>query len=64
MHSRNEYLKVMRERYYEAKRKERYGGEVKAILSKIWEIFDYPCGQRLKPLLEAEGERLREIGRN
>jgi hypothetical protein len=101
MHSRNEYLKVIRERYYKAKRKkersqildeyccntgqsrkyvirkihkadfrpkprkkreERYGGEVKAILAKVWEIFDYPCGQRLKPLLEAEVERLRELG--
>ena len=82
MHSRNEYLKVIRGNYFEArtrkektelldeycrntgqsrkyivwkihqvaikpkqrkKRKERYGGEVKAVLAKIWEIFDYPC---------------------
>ena len=101
MHSRNEYLKVMRERYFKAKtkkeksqildeyccntgqarkyvirkirkadfrpkqrkkRKEGYGTEVKAILAKIWEIFNYPCGQRLKPLLETEIERLRELG--
>ena len=31
-------------------------------MAKIWEIFDYPCGQRLKPLLEMEIERLRELG--
>jgi len=24
-----------------------YDGQVKAALAKIWEIFDYPCGQRL-----------------
>jgi hypothetical protein len=101
MHSRNEYLKVMKENYFKAKtrkektelldeycrntgqsrkyiiwkiqqiaikpkqrkkRKERYNAEVKAILAKVWEIFDYPCGQRLKPLLEVEIERLRELG--
>ena len=44
------------------KRKEIYDGQVTAALAKIWEIFDYPCGQRLKPLLETEVERLRELG--
>lgn len=39
-----------------------YDGEVIAALIKVWEIFDYPCGQRLKPLLESELERLREWG--
>jgi len=101
MHSRNEYLKVLRERYFRAKskkeksqildeycrnteqsrkhvirkirkadlrprqrkkRKETYDGQVKAALAKIWEIFDHPCGQRLKPLLEAEVARLRGFG--
>ena len=101
MHSRNEYLKVLRERYFKAKtkeekshildeycgntgqsrkyvirkirktdlrpkqrkkRKETYDGQVKAALAKIWEIFNYPCGQRLKPLLEKEIDRLREFG--
>jgi len=101
MHSRNEYLKVIKESYFKAKarkektqlldeycrntgqsrkyviwkihravlkpkqgkrRKEIYDGQVKAALAKIWEIFDYPCGQRLKPLLETEVERLREFG--
>lgn len=27
---------------------------------KLWKIFDYPCGQRLKSLLETEVERLRK----
>lgn len=101
MHSRNEYLKVIRESYCKArtrkektqlldeycrntgqsrkyviwkihkavlkpkqrkKRKEQYDGQVKAALAKIWEIFDYPCGQRLKPILQAEVDRLRELG--
>ena len=101
MHSRNEYLKVVKESYLKArdrkektqlldeycrntgqsrkyviwkihranlkpkqrkKRKEIYDGQVKTALAKIWEIFDYPCGQRLKPLLETEVERLREFG--
>jgi len=101
MHSRNEYLKVLKEKYLKAKskkersqilneycsntgqsrkyvirkihgvglrpkqrkkRKEIYDGQVKSALAKIWEIFDYPCGQRLKPLLEVETDRLREFG--
>jgi len=101
MHSRNEYLKVMRRSYLKTKtrkeksqlldeycrntgqsrkyaiakirradlrpkqrkkRREIYDGQVKAALAKIWEIFDYPCGQRLKPLLEVETDRLREFG--
>ena len=101
MHSRNEYLKVLRERYLKAKtkkekteildeycrntgqarkyvirkiqpevdlrlkpkrRKQTYDGQVTAALAKVWEIFDYPCGQRLKPLLEVEIDRLREFG--
>ena len=44
------------------KRKEVYGGEVKAPLVKMWEIFDYPCGQRLKPIIERETDRLRGFG--
>jgi len=102
MHSRNEYLKVLRGRYLKAKtkgeksqildeycrntgqarkcvfrkiqpgvnlgpkvrrkRKEGYDGQVRAPLVKVGEIFDYPCGQRLKPLLEVEVDRLREFG--
>jgi len=44
------------------KRKETYDGQVKAALARIWEIFDHPCGRRLKPLLEVEVARLRELG--
>ena len=101
MHSRNEYLKVVRERYFgvrtkkeksqildeycsntgqsrkyvirkinradfkpkkRKKRKEIYDGQVKAALAKMWEIFDCPCGQRLKPVLETELDRLRKLG--
>lgn len=34
------------------KKRERYGPEVIAKLKKIWETFDYPCGQNLAPMLE------------
>ena len=94
MNARNQYLKVLQEKYFMAKsRKEKsailneyckntgqnrkyvirkirspislqvkrrggkkviYDGHVKAALAKIWEIFDYPCGQRLAPLLKTE----------
>jgi hypothetical protein len=43
------------------KRKEYYDGEVKSVLAELWKIFDYPCGQRLKPLLETETDRLRKF---
>jgi len=102
MHSRNEYLKVLKERYLKAKtkreksqildeycgttgqsrkyvirkiqprvnlrpkqrkkRKQTYDGQVTAALAKVWEIFDCPCGQRLKPILEVELDRLRDLG--
>ena len=99
MNARNQYLKVLQERYFMAKsRKEKsaildeyckntgqnrkylirkirspfslqvkrrggkkviYDGHVKVALAKIWDIFDYPCGQRLAPLLKTEVDRLR-----
>jgi len=43
-------------------RRKLYSPEVIAALVKLWKIFDYPCGQRLKPLLERETERLRRLG--
>jgi len=101
MPSRNQYLKVLRERYLKAKakkektqildeychntgqarkyvirkiqpevdlrpkqrkkRKQTYDGQVTAALARVWEIFDCPCGQRLKPILEVEVYRLREL---
>jgi len=50
-------VKLKKER---KKRKENYDGEVKVVLAKIWEIFDYPCGARLKTLIIDETERLRQ----
>ena len=41
-------------------RKPSYDREVLAALIKLWEIFDYPCGQRLAPALKREVERLRQ----
>lgn len=39
-----------------------YGVDVLAVLIQIWEIFDYPCGQRLAPALRQEIARLRQAG--
>jgi len=100
MKARNQYLKVLQERYLRAPKKEKgrildeyckntgqnrkyvirkirsqivlegkpgrkrgwvYDGQVIAALVQIWEIFDYPCGQRLAPLLKTMVERLREL---
>ncbi len=44
------------------RRKAVYDGEVTAALAKSWEIFDYPCGQRLRPIMEKETDRLRAFG--
>lgn len=43
-------------------RKEYYDNAVKLALIHCWEIFDYPCGQRLEPLLKQEVDRLRSLG--
>ena len=101
MHSRNQYLKSIREEYLRAsktkkgllldeagkrtdlsrlylirklspladlepkrpyekrKRETKYGSDIKVALARVWEIFDYPCGQRLAPLLKTEVKRLR-----
>lgn len=34
------------------KRREKYDGYVIAKLKEIWEIFDYPCGQNLAPMMK------------
>ena len=39
------------ERVGRKKRKKIYSSEVMTIAIKIWELLDYPCGVRLKPLL-------------
>ena len=44
------------------KRKACYDGPVRTALVKCWKIFDYPCGQRLAPLLKAELDKLRDLG--
>ncbi len=44
------------------RRKQYYNNQVKAALVRCWQIFDYPCGQRLAPLLKTETERLRNLG--
>ena len=101
MHSRNQYLKVLQERYFIAKSKkekssilneyctnthqnrkyvirkikshipsaprkrggkeEIYTGLLKEALIKMWEIFDYPCGQRLEPILKKQVDNLRNL---
>ena len=43
---------------YRKRRKEHYDSYVKTALVRCWTIFDRPCGQRLKPLLETETNRL------
>jgi len=37
-----------------------YGAEVTRVLVTLWEMFDYPCGQRLVPAVRTELERLRK----
>ncbi len=44
------------------RRKEFYDGYVSTALVRYWEIFDYPCPQRLKPILRNEVQRLRQLG--
>jgi hypothetical protein len=39
-----------------------YGPDVATALIQVWEIFDYPCGQRLTPVLRTELARLRKAG--
>ena len=43
-------------------RKRQYDGAVVATLACIYDIFDYPCGQRLAPLLKTEASKLKELG--
>ncbi len=43
-------------------RKKKYGPEINAPLILLWSIFDFPCGQRLKPCIVTEIERLRDFG--
>jgi hypothetical protein len=47
---------------YRKRRSRVYDGDVVVALAELWKIFDYPCGQRLAPLLKVEVGRLRELG--
>ena len=40
----------------------KYGAEVISALVRVWEWFDYPCGQRLAAVLWEQTERLRGSG--
>lgn len=44
-----DYHRVAREG--RKKRKQKYGSDVIAIVIKVWELLEYPCGARLKPSL-------------
>jgi len=44
------------------KKKWIYSADEIRHLSKIWEILDYPCGQRLKPILEEIIDKLVGLG--
>jgi predicted RNA binding protein YcfA (HicA-like mRNA interferase family) len=35
---------------------------VKAPLAQVWEMFEYPCGQRRAPILREQVDRLRRLG--
>jgi hypothetical protein len=43
-------------------RQPRYDAAVRSALAELWELFDYPCGQRLAPLLREQVPRLRLRG--
>jgi hypothetical protein len=40
-----------------------YGQDTARALEKLWRIFDFPCGQRLRPLISTELDRLRRLGK-
>ena len=43
------------------RRRRKYGAAVGSALVELWEMFDFPCGQRLAPLLRGEVGRLRRL---
>ena len=44
------------------KRAQYYDSSIKSALVRMWQIFDRPCGQRLKTSLETETDKLRILG--
>jgi len=59
-----QYIKTMKREKGELKtiRPCVYTKDLVALLIQVWDIFDRPCGQRLKPLLKTELPRLRNAG--
>lgn len=55
------YLVKIKKPHERKKRGVLYDGHVRAALVDVWNIFDHPCGQRLKPLLLSEVDRLRTL---
>jgi len=43
-------------------RKRVYDHRVTAKLAEIWEVLDYPCGQRLEPVMEEMVDKLQSLG--
>lgn len=43
------------------KREQYYDNSVKPALVRMWQIFDYPCGQRLETSLKDETDRMRKL---
>lgn len=43
------------------RREEYYDSYVRSSLAVMWKAFDYPCGQRLKTILETETDRMRKL---
>jgi hypothetical protein len=50
-----------RDKLQRKKRAQYYDNSIKPALVRMWQIFDYPCGQRLEPLLNTETDRLRRL---
>lgn len=50
---------TIREKKKRGPRQRAYTTEVQVALIQVWELFDYPCGQRLAPALRKETGRLR-----
>jgi len=50
---------AIRQKKKRGSRQRAYTREVQTALTKVWELFDYPCGQRLAPALRTEVARLR-----
>jgi hypothetical protein len=58
----NRPLRPVRTRRSRRGRPRAYGVAVLSALVTIWEMFEYPCGQRLAPILRRQVERLRKLG--